>query len=923
MKSSTFSELAGLGVVILAVFSPCTRNVVVAEAQTVYYVGTNGNDKWSGKLSLPNRKKTDGPFATLDRARDAIRKLKKEGGLPKGGVTVEVRRGVYELSKTFELTAEDSGSEGAPVLYRARPGDAVHLLGGRLVTGWHRVVDPVVLNRLDASARGMVYQADLKSQGITDYGKVGGGFGLSGGPGMELFYNDEPMNVSRWPNAGFTRIVDVLNLDPVDVRGTKGDKTGKFIYDGDRPNRWTGEKDAWVQGYWFWDWADQRHKVESIDTEKKIITVAKPYHGYGYRKGQWFYAFNLLCEIDQPGEWYLDREAGVLYFWPPTPIENGKAMVSVLPTLVTMKDTSHVTFRGFTMEGTQGTAVTISGGRQNQVVGCTLRNLGSWAVTASGGTSHSVIGCDIYATGDGGISMDGGDRKTLTPANHLAENNHIHHWSRWNRMYRPAVIISGVGNRIAHNLIHNSPHTAIGFGGNDNVIEFNEIHSVCHESNDAGAIYAGRNWTMRGNVLRHNYLHHINGFEGRGCVGMYLDDMFSSADMIGNVYYKVTRAAFIGGGRDCSIENNIFVDCKPAVHVDARALGWAHAGADAWIKEAQERGTLQSIAYTKPPYSERYPQLVTILDNNPKAPVGDVIARNICWGGKWDEIEGKALPLLKFENNLIDEDPHFVDAAKLNFQLKDDSPAYKSGFKRIPIEEIGLYKDDRRASWPVTHGVRPMETPPAAKPVVRNGPAPVFNVPRAVVLAKIDGDLKAEEWNGMDAAKAMVVEQGIDGGKITPRTLAWLTWDDANLYVGIDNAVTQSKPLQTGQTWGQDDAVEVAFRNPGAGKNAPILILRGFTNGHWESSDEAGAPGAIVKRVAEGVAYAAKIVDAGRWTAEWKIPFTSLGVDPTKQTKLEFNLSVRKTAEPNWLMWQGTGAWTWEVGNAGFITLVK
>jgi len=196
-------------------------------------------------------------------------------------------------------------------------------------------------------------------------------------------------------------------------------------------------------------------------------------------------------------------------------------------------------------------------------------------------------------------------------------------------------------------------------------------------------------------------------------------------------------------------------------------------------------------------------------------------------------------------------------------------------------------------------------------------------VPRAVVLAKIDGDLKAEEWNGMDAAKAMVVEQGIDGGKITPRTLAWLTWDDANLYVGIDNAVTQSKPLQTGQTWGQDDAVEVAFRNPGAGKNAPILILRGFTNGHWESSDEAGAPGAIVKRVAEGVAYAAKIVDAGRWTAEWKIPFTSLGVDPTKQTKLEFNLSVRKTAEPNWLMWQGTGAWTWEVGNAGFITLVK
>ena len=252
---------------------------------------------------------------------------------------------------------------------------------------------------------------------------------------------------------------------------------------------------------------------------------------------------------------------------------------------------------------------------------------------------------------------------------------------------------------------------AIGFGGNDHVIEFNEIHSVCYESNDAGAIYAGRNWTMRGHVIRYNYLHHINGFEGRGCVGVYLDDMFASAAIAGNVFYKVTRAAFIGGGRDCTIENNIFVDCNPALHVDARALGWAQAITPTnGSRKAQEKGTISGIAYNKPPYSERYPALVNILDDEPKAPKGNVIARNICLGGKWDDIEEIARPYLTMKDNLVDEDPLFVDAAKLDFRLKEDSPAFKLGFKPIPIEKIGLYKDANRASWPVVHTVRPSRT---------------------------------------------------------------------------------------------------------------------------------------------------------------------------------------------------------------------
>jgi len=663
--------------------------------QSAYYVAANGNDAWSGKLPAPNDAGTDGPFATLDRARDELRKLKSAGTLPAGGVRVVVRGGAYALRKPFELTAEDSGTPETPISYSAFPGEEVRLAGGKVVKEFKPVTDPAILQRLDESARPHVVQADLKALGIADFGSPEGG-------GLEVFFQDKPMTLARWPNEGFVQIVETVGGDAVDVRGTKGDRIGKWVYDGDRPKRWQQEKDIWVHGYWFWDWSDQRHKVKSIDTEKRIIEVEPPYHGYGYRKGQWYYAFNLLAEIDSPGEWYVDRATGILYFWPPAPIDSGQVVVSVLPTLAAMKDASHVTLRGLTMEAARGTAITMSGGTQNSIVGCVLRNLGGGAVTISGGAEHSVIGCDMYQMGGGGISLEGGDRKTLTPAGHAADNNHIHHYGRWYRMYHAGIAITGVGQRVSHNLIHDAPHIGVVFGGNEHVIEFNEIYRVCEESNDAGAIYAGRDWTMRGNVIRHNYLHDISGFKGRGCVGVYLDDMFASAAIFGNVFYKVTMAAFLGGGRDCTIENNIFVDCNPAIHVDARALGWAHDHADGWIKEAQEKGTLLGIAYKQPPYSERYPQLIKLLDDEPKAPKGNLIARNICSGGKWDDVEDKARPYLTFQDNLLNEDPHFVDPAKLDFRLKEDSPAFKLGFKPIPIEQIGLYQDKRRASWPVT-----------------------------------------------------------------------------------------------------------------------------------------------------------------------------------------------------------------------------
>ena len=676
--------------------------VTASAAQVTFYVATDGNDAWSGMRKTPSTAKDDGPFATLARARDAVRRLKEANQLPRKGATVVVRGGIYSVDKPLAFTAEDSGANAAPITYRAVKGETVRIRGGKLVTNWKPVTDAEVLGQLAKAARSHVRQADLKALGITEFGSPAGG-------GLELFFNGQPMMVSRWPNEGFVPIVGVLGETEVDVRGTKGCREGIFTYKGDRPKRWIGERDAWVHGYWFWDWSEQRHKIKSIDVDRRSIEVQPPYHGYGYRKGQWFYAFNLLSEIDQPGEWYVDRERGQLYFWPPTSVEKGEAIVSVLRTMVTMKDASYVTLRGFNFEGARGTAITIAGGVGNRVVGCTIRNVGGWAVIVSGGQRHSVVGCDIDQTGGGGISLSGGNRTTLARGEHLAENNHIHHYARVKRVYQPAITLRGVGNRAAHNLIHHAPHMGMGFGGNDHVIEFNEIHHVCQESNDAGAIYTGRNWTMRGTVIRHNYLHDINGFEGRGCVGVYLDDMFCGTEVTSNLFYRVTRAAFIGGGRDCTVKNNLFVDCRPSLHIDARALGWAHDHSDEWIKEGREKGTLQGIRYKQPPYSKRYPRLVKILDDDPAAPKGNRVFRNVSFGGKWDGVRAEARKYQTIEDNLVDVDPRFATPGRIgegkqpraiDFALRPDSPAWDIGFEKIPLEQIGLYKDEVRANTP-------------------------------------------------------------------------------------------------------------------------------------------------------------------------------------------------------------------------------
>ena len=215
----------------------------LANALTLH-VSPTGDDTWSGLSATPATDRTDGPLQTLTGARDRLRSLRTSARLVPGEIRVVVHAGEYALGETLAFTSEDGGSRESPVTWTAQPGDEVVVTGGRRIPAWAPVTDAALLEPLSEAARGKVVQADLRALGIDN-------FGSADGSGLMLYYNGAPMTTARWPNEGFTRIVEEAGGDKYDIRGTTGDRIGKWVYDGDRPSQWTGQNDVWVHGYCF------------------------------------------------------------------------------------------------------------------------------------------------------------------------------------------------------------------------------------------------------------------------------------------------------------------------------------------------------------------------------------------------------------------------------------------------------------------------------------------------------------------------------------------------------------------------------------------------------------------------------------------------------------------------------------------------
>lgn len=658
------------------------------------------------------------PFASLEQARDAARTARKNTttGQP---VTVWLADGDYARTNTLELSRQDSG-----VTWRAMEGSSPRLLGAlRLpdLSRWSKATDS---SRLDENARSSILTCDVPGDLSSAMRMKSRGFARPAAAShAELFYAGKPMTLARWPNEGqWEKIAGFPDAEaqPDSHGGSIGKLPAGFFYSGDRPSKWETTDNLWVHGYWAWDWANSYERVASIDPTNRHIKTAAPHGQYGFRKGQRIYFVNVLEELDSPGEWFLDAKAGRLYFWPPDttgtdPKTPPELLLSLLDQpLLRMDNCTNLVVRGIVFEGTRATAVSIRSGASNRVEGCVLRNLGNYAVTIAGGAGHQVLGCDVFDTGDGGVSLEGGDRATLVPCGHVVENCHFARQGRWSKCYVPAVQMTGVGTRVHHNLIHDHPHCAILFNGNDHDIAFNEIHHIALETGDVGAIYTGRDYTYRGNRIRHNFIHETGGV-GMGSMGVYMDDCVSGTEIYGNVFYKVQRAAFLGGGRDHRVVNNIFVDCNYAVELDGRGLN----DSPVWRGMVDETMRQRLHAVPSALYRERYPEIKTldafygppqgpsITGNQFKGvpPDHNVVSNNVAVG-KWLHVYwGAKLEMLHLSGNVTNAITSFdtlpqSPAKAVHFQLNPDSPAWRNGFKPIPLDKIGLQTDVLRSNLP-------------------------------------------------------------------------------------------------------------------------------------------------------------------------------------------------------------------------------
>jgi hypothetical protein len=900
-----------------------------------FHVSRTGNDAAPGSA--------EAPFATLERARAAVRALRATAPLPAGGVEVLVGAGTYEQPVPFELNAQDSGTPEAPVVFRAVPGAEVRLTGGRTVlpAAFLPVRDATVLARLDPAARERILVADLGGLGIADLGQVPDKF-QGAPPGPELFFNDQRLTLARWPNQGWATVSRIVATGGIPRVGDTSEKGGIFEVADERLARWQADRGVWVHGYWCFDWYAEVIRVQSIDPATRQITLARP-SLYGVKQGnpspRRFYALNVLEELDQPGEYYIDRAAGLLYLWPPAEMAGARIVLSLLRgPVVQLKDASHVVLRGFVVEAVQGTGIEVSGGSGNRILACEVRNTRDLGISITGGQGHQVEACDVHETGTGGIALDGGDRKTLTPAGHAAVNNHIWAFSRHKLTYSNALQIGGVGNRAAHNLIHDAPHQAIGISGNDHVFEYNVIHDICTETDDCGAYYKGRNPSCRGNLVRYNYWYNIGSPMGHGNAAVYFDDGDGGDRVIGNVFFRCGEpgkgsfgTVFSHGGHDLLAENNIFIECR-------RALGSAPWNDKRW-KDALGGGgetgwqtkLLKDVDITQPPYTTRYPELAGFMDPPPGQPRVNRAVRNLfvmvgeVSSGNWQWTPA--------ENLVTNEDPGFVDAARGDFRLRPDAAVFAKlpGFQPVPFEKMGLVQNELRPQPPVTvwtfGAPKPAETPTkraagATAVAPRQGPVPVFRVARAAGPIAVDGAIAAPEWPVADAAKTMLLAGDVGGTPAPQRqSRAWLAFDQQTLYIAVDNTVHPETKF-SGNQWGRDDAVEISLRVSRAGAKTPIHVLRGYGNGRLEFGTAPTAADEPATMDPGDIVFRAQAPQPGRWLAEFAIPFRMLDLDPVAAPKIAFNLTVRKALDDLWLMWEPTRGHSYDVDQAGFIDLV-
>ena len=702
------------------------------------YVSPSGRDPWSGRLADANAARDDGPFATLERARDEIRQ-RRAASATVDAFTVHVRAGRFALGRPLQLDARDSGTATAPIEWRGYRDERPLIRGGQPIAGF-------------VPHEGKILRADVGAQGFK-----GVHFRMLLCDGRQQILARYPNFDPQNPYGGGWAYVDGKAVPMYTEVPGEDKRTFRYAPADDRP--WTQPTEAEVMIFPRYNWWNNLVRLASLDRATRTLTLAADC-SYAIRPGDRYYVRNVREELDAPGEWYLDRTSGTLYFWPPEGADLGTVFAPTLRTLLDLgPGTAHVTFRGFVFEGCEGTAITLKGTNQCRIVASTIRNVGDYhgaGIGIDGGTANGVIGCDLHHIGSSAIALAGGNQPTLTAPGNFAENNYIHHTGVWYKQ-GVGVALRGVGQRAAHNLIHDCPRFALQFMGNNHVIEFNHVRHVNLETADTGAIYTGgRDWLgARGSVIRYNYFHDMLGFgfeKGKWVSphfawGIYLDDNTGGVTVFGNIVARAVRGLIhLHNGRDNTIENNIFI---AGTQQQIQLSGWTDQHRN-WLNHLPTmikgyESVADQPAWRAMPHMKLHPRDAPLPDHTIMAgntfarnivywrnPAANYVAarnfsfshnsidRNLLWHDGLPLRTGQKNPGLDewaawqaagMDRNSVIADPRFVDAEHDDYRLLPDSPAFALGFQSIPIEKIGPYASPDRASWPIVEAEGAREKP--------------------------------------------------------------------------------------------------------------------------------------------------------------------------------------------------------------------